>query len=128
MTFVASYFYFEFFFFFLLFSSRKSPLKCACAAGGACGSSNGKVFLFGPRKESSLALIPLVNNRFLSALISVSSRISSFSAFSHTLTCLRRRQRVFRRHKITPLIRQRRHHGRRFRVNFFGFLRFVELT
>lgn len=51
-----------------------APLNSACAAGGASGSSDVKVFLFGPRKDSSLALIPLlVNNRFLSALISVST-------------------------------------------------------
>lgn len=55
----------------------------ACAAGGAYGSSNGKVFLFGPRKVSSFALIPPDNNRFLSALISVSIAIFNFVMLFH---------------------------------------------
>lgn len=61
--------------FFSFFSNGKSPLNRACAAGGACGGPDGKVFLFGPLRDSTLCLIPLVNNRFLSALISVSTLI-----------------------------------------------------
>lgn len=59
---------------------------CACAGGGASGTSDGKVFLFGPRKPSNLLRFSWFTTGFLSAFISVGGPVSASRSHVETVS------------------------------------------
>lgn len=108
---------------FNVFVQRKSPLKSACAAGGACGSPDGKVFLFGPLRYSTLCFHSSASQPFFICI--------NFGEYSHfPAPRLGSHATLSLRVLMWPVWRQEIllfgfcsaweccHHGRRRRANF----------
>lgn len=105
------------------FVERKSPLNSACAAGGACGSPDGKVFLFGPLRHSTLCFHSSASQPFFICI--------NFGEYSHFPAPRLGSHAVLSLHVLLWPVWRRKimfsfffsaweccHHGRRRRANF----------